>query len=85
MADFIAILRVRILTYEQIRTTLETPASRRARHVPADLRGNQGDSRLPDYHSFLTYKKEAAQYGYQVGKISMKEKHITFQKMEGTV
>jgi hypothetical protein len=36
-------------------------------------------------HSFLTYKKEAARYGCQVGKISIKEKHITFQKMEGTV
>jgi hypothetical protein len=33
-------------------------------------------------HSFLTYKKEAAQFGYQVGKISMKEKHITFNKVE---
>jgi hypothetical protein len=31
-------------------------------------------------HSFLTYKKEAVQFGYQVGKISMKEKHITFSK-----
>jgi hypothetical protein len=33
-------------------------------------------------HSFLTYKKEAAEYGYQVGKISMKEQHVTFQKLE---
>jgi hypothetical protein len=32
-------------------------------------------------HSFLTYKKEAGQFGYQVGKISMKEKHITFNKI----
>jgi hypothetical protein len=31
-------------------------------------------------HSFLTYKKEADQFGYQVGKISMKEKHITFYR-----
>jgi 23S rRNA G2445 N2-methylase RlmL len=31
-------------------------------------------------HSFLTYKKEAAQYGYKVGKISLKEKHVTFNK-----
>lgn len=31
-------------------------------------------------HSFLTYKKETAQFGYQVGKISMKEKHITFNR-----
>ncbi|MFP3043693.1 hypothetical protein LQZ19_17925 [Treponema primitia] len=33
-------------------------------------------------HSFLTYKKEANQFGYQVGKISMKEKHITFNKVD---
>jgi hypothetical protein len=33
-------------------------------------------------HSFLTYKKEAVQFGYQVGKISMKEKHITFNKLK---
>jgi hypothetical protein len=33
-------------------------------------------------HSFLTYKKEAAEFGYQVGKISLKEKHITFNKLD---
>jgi hypothetical protein len=33
-------------------------------------------------HSFLNYKKEAKEYGYQVGKISLKEKHITFGKIE---
>ncbi|GHT56823.1 hypothetical protein FACS1894109_07050 [Spirochaetia bacterium] len=31
-------------------------------------------------HSFLTYKKEADQFGYQVGKISLKEKNITFNR-----
>ena len=31
-------------------------------------------------HSFLNYKKEAITNGYQVGKISLKEKHITFIK-----
>jgi hypothetical protein len=36
-------------------------------------------------HSFLTYKKEANQFGYQVGKISMKEKHITFNKLDGNI
>ncbi|MDR1941901.1 MAG: hypothetical protein LBQ47_06215 [Endomicrobium sp.] len=35
-------------------------------------------------HSFLTYKKEAIQFGYNVGKISMKEKHITFNKINRT-
>ncbi len=29
-------------------------------------------------HSFLTYKKELKEYGYEVGKISMKEKTVTF-------
>lgn len=33
-------------------------------------------------HSFLNNKKEAKDYGYQVGKISLKEKHVLFQKVE---
>ncbi len=33
-------------------------------------------------HSFLTYKKEAKEYGYEVGKISMKEKTVLFNKLE---
>ncbi|MDR1008573.1 MAG: hypothetical protein LBL65_08475 [Campylobacteraceae bacterium] len=32
-------------------------------------------------HSFLNYKKEAAQFGYQVEKISLKEKLIVFNKL----
>lgn len=32
-------------------------------------------------HSFLTYKKESKEYGYEVGKISMKEKTVMFNKM----
>jgi hypothetical protein len=31
-------------------------------------------------HSLLTYKKEAAMYGYELGKISLKEKYIIFNK-----
>jgi hypothetical protein len=38
---------------------------------------------FPIDHSFLTYKKEAAEYGYQVGKISMKEQHVTFIRING--
>jgi hypothetical protein len=30
----------------------------------------------------LNYKKEAEKYGYQVGKISLKEKHVSFRKTE---
>lgn len=33
-------------------------------------------------HSFLTYKKEAKEYGYEVGKISMKEKTVLFYKIK---
>lgn len=33
-------------------------------------------------HSFLRYKKELSEYGYQVGKISMKEKTVIFNKTE---
>jgi len=32
-------------------------------------------------HSFLSYKKELKEYGYEVGKISMKEKTVTFNKI----
>ncbi len=32
-------------------------------------------------HSFLTYKKEVKEYGYEVGKISMKEKTVIFNKI----
>lgn len=32
-------------------------------------------------HSFLSYKKELKEYGYEVGKISMKEKRIIFNKI----
>lgn len=33
-------------------------------------------------HSFLNYKKELTAFGYQVGKISMKEKTVMFHKMD---
>ena len=32
-------------------------------------------------HSFLNYKKELNQYGYQVGKISLKGKTVLFNKI----
>lgn len=31
-------------------------------------------------HSFLRYKKELTDYGYRVGKISMKAKTVVFEK-----
>lgn len=32
-------------------------------------------------HSFLTYKKDLLKYGYSVGKISMRDKTIVFNKI----
>ena len=36
---------------------------------------------IPIDHSFLKYKKELTEYGYQVGKISMKEQKVVFRKV----
>ena len=35
---------------------------------------------VPIDHSFLTYKKELIEYGYRVGKISIKEQTVEFIK-----
>jgi hypothetical protein len=35
---------------------------------------------FPIDHSFLNYKKELQEYGYKVGKISLKDKTIIFLK-----
>lgn len=37
---------------------------------------------VPIDHSFLTYKKELVGYGYEVKKISMKNKTVLFMKSE---
>ncbi len=37
---------------------------------------------VPIDHSFLTYKKELLEYGYQVEKISMKEQKVSFKKQD---
>ncbi len=36
---------------------------------------------LPIDHSFLSYKKELQEYGYKVGKISMKDQTVTFERI----
>ena len=36
---------------------------------------------LPIDHTFLTYKKELPEYGFKVGKISMKEQTVAFEKL----
>ena len=37
---------------------------------------------VPMNHSFLKYKKELSDYGYQTEKISMKNKTVTFEKVK---
>ncbi len=37
---------------------------------------------IPIDHSFLTYKKELTEYGYQVGKISMKQQTVIFHRID---
>lgn len=37
---------------------------------------------VPIDHSFLNFKKELTEYGYQVGKISMKGQTVTFQRID---
>ncbi len=39
---------------------------------------------IPTDHSFLKYKKELTEYGYEVEKISMKTKTIVFKKAEAS-
>ena len=38
--------------------------------------------KIPIDHSFLKYKKELEEYGYRVGKISMKEQSVVFYKLD---
>ena len=42
----------------------------------------KGIAGIPIDHSFLNYKKELTEYGYQVGKISMKEQTVIFNKID---
>ena len=36
---------------------------------------------IPIDHSFLNYKKELQDYGYRVGKISLKEQKVEFKRI----
>ena len=36
---------------------------------------------VPLDHSFLTYKKELSEYGFKVGKISVKNKTVAFERL----
>ena len=36
---------------------------------------------FPIDHSFLTFKKELSEYGFSVGKISMKDETVSFERI----
>ena len=39
-------------------------------------------AKIPIDHSFLKYKRELTEYGYQIEKISMKEQTVLFNKID---
>lgn len=39
---------------------------------------------FPIDHAFLTYKKELEEYGFKIGKISMKEKTVKVERQTDT-
>lgn len=49
------------------------------RTVYRDIRTLE-EAGIPIDHSFLNYKKELQNYGFKVGKISLKEQTVTFGK-----
>jgi hypothetical protein len=65
--------------YDPLWTHLQTDGSPTFRLTFEEIKTVLG---FPIDHSFLTYKKDAAAYGYRVGKISMKEQYVTFTKTD---
>jgi hypothetical protein len=63
--------------YELLWKYLQSDGSPTLKMTYAEIEAVLG---FPINHSFLNAKKEAAAFGYTVGKISMKEKHVTFSK-----
>ena len=52
-----------------------------SRILPLTFAQIQEIAGIPIDHSFLQYKKELTDYGYRVGKISMKEQTVVFHRM----
>lgn len=65
---------------EQIQHTLGICQNSGAQSLKLTFDKIQNIAGVPIDHSFLNFKKELTNYGYQVGKISMKEKSVSFEK-----
>ncbi|MDR1541996.1 MAG: hypothetical protein LBU32_29270 [Clostridiales bacterium] len=63
--------------YEPLWQHLQSDGSPTLKLTYAEIEAVLG---FPIDHSFLNAKKEASAFGYTVGKISMKEKTIVFNK-----
>lgn len=53
----------------------------RSRSLKLTFEDIQKIAGIPIDHSFLKYKRELMQYGYEVSKISMKEQTVIFNKI----
>lgn len=65
---------------EQIQRTLGICQNSGKQSLKLTFYEIQNIAGVPIDHSFLNFKKELADYGYRVGKISMKEKSVGFEK-----
>ena len=52
-----------------------------SRYLKLTFEGIRNILGIPLDHSFLKYKKELTEYGYEVRKISMKEQTVLFEKL----
>ena len=65
---------------EQIQRTLGICQNSGKQSLKLTFYEIQNIAGVPIDYSFLNFKKELTNYGYQVGKISMKEKSVSFEK-----
>ena len=65
---------------EQIHALWEYVKNSGAQSLKLTFDEIQNIAGVPIDHSFLNFKKELTNYGYQVRKISMKEKSVSFEK-----
>ena len=63
--------------YDALWTYVQKDGSQTLRLTFAQIQEIAG---VPIDHSFLRYKRELTDYGYQVGKISMKEQTVIFKR-----
>lgn len=66
--------------YDLLWDYVRKSGSRSLRLTFAEIENISG---TPIDHSFLRYKRELVELGYRVGKISMKEQNVEFEKLQG--